>query len=79
MPYIEDFTIAELEEIFAEKEKHEQFKEKLAKKLADNDAPCHDYHFIDEVANFCDEQYCSDLCNPTECWLRVFEQIEKEK
>ena len=59
--------------------KHEQFKEKLAEKLADNDAPCHDYHFIDEVANFCDEEDCSDRCNPTECWLRVFEQIEKEK
>lgn len=42
-------------------------------------APCNDYHFIDEVANFCDEQYCTDLCDPTECWLRVFEQIEKEK
>lgn len=78
MPYIEEFTIDELEEIFAEKEKHEQFKEKLAKKLADTDAPCHDFHWIDEVANFCDEEEMNYRCNPTECWLRCFEQIEKE-
>lgn len=52
---------------------HEQFKEKLA----EQDAPCHNYHFIDIIATFCDEEECNDLCNPTECWLRVFEIIEK--
>lgn len=56
---------------------HEQFKEKLAAKLAEEDAPCHNYHLVDEVASFCDEEYCNDICNPTECWLRVFEIIEK--
>lgn len=80
MPYIEEFTIDELEEIFAEKEKHQQFKEKLAKKLAEIDAPCNFYLLVDETATFCDaEEYGNDKCNPTECWLRVFEQIEKEK
>ena len=58
---------------------YDQFKEKLAKKLATNDAPCFYCAFMDEVANFCDEEEINDRCNPTECWLRVFEQIEKEK
>lgn len=51
---------------------------KIAKRLGQFEPPCNYCAFMDEVANFCDEQYCSDLCDPTECWLRVFEQIEKK-
>lgn len=51
---------------------------KIAKRLGQFEPPCNYCAFMDEVANFCDEQYCNDLCDPTECWLRVFEQIEKE-
>lgn len=58
---------------------HEQFKEKLADKFVNGgNAPCGYYEFVDEVATFCEEEYCNDLCNPKECWLKVFEEIEKE-
>lgn len=78
MTYIEELDMDELTEMFSDKDKHEQFKEKLAEKLAEGEPPCQNYHFVDEVANFCDEEEINDRCNPTECWLRVFEKIEKE-
>lgn len=48
---------------------------KIAKRLGQGEPPCDSYHFIDEVADFCDEQYCSDLCGPTECWYKVLKNI----
>ena len=70
----------ELTEMFSDGEKRQQFKEKLANKFAkDGNCPCGYYEFTDEVARFCNQEECNDLCDPTECWLRVLEQIEKEK
>lgn len=47
---------------------------KIAKRLGQGEPPCDSCLFIDEVADFCDEQYCSDLCDPTECWYKVLKK-----
>ena len=52
---------------------------KIAKRLGQGEPPCDSCHFIDEVAEFCDEQYCSDLCDPTECWYKVLGKIVGEQ
>lgn len=50
--------------------------EKIAKRLGQGEPPCDNCHFIDEVAEFCTaEEYCNDLCNPTECWYKVLKNI----
>lgn len=48
---------------------------KIAKRLGQFEPPCNYCTFMDEVADFCDEQYCSDLCSPTECWCKVLEKV----
>ncbi len=58
---------------------HEQFKKKLAKMLADIDAPCKFSVLIDGCADICEaEEIDDEYCDYYECWLRVLEQIEKE-
>lgn len=51
---------------------------KIAERLGQGEPPCDSCRFIDEVAEFCDEQYCNDLCTPTECWYKVLEKIVGE-
>lgn len=48
---------------------------RIAEKLGQGEPPCCNYHLVDEVAEFCDEPYCNDLCDPTECWEKVLKNI----
>lgn len=57
----------------------EEMLRKIAKRLGQGEPPCNYYRFMDEVAEFCDEQYCSDLCDTTECWHKVLEKIVGEQ
>lgn len=57
----------------------EEMLRKIAERLGQGEPPCNYYTFMDEVAEFCDEQYCSDLCSPTECWYKVLKKVGTEE
>lgn len=53
---------------------------KIAKRLGQGEPPCYSYHFIDEVADVCTaEEYCSDLCDTSECWYKVLKKVVTEE